>query len=122
MPADRFNIDDHVLRVALPAPHGKPELEAFAGQLASTPLNTGRPLWTFHLIEHYQGGSALIIRIHHCYADGMALMRVLATLTDDAAVGMGAARDVPGAAPAAIRGPGMFREWPISSRRACTTC
>ena len=111
VPADRFNIDDHVLRVALPAPHGKPELEAFAGELASTPLNTGRPLWTFHLIEHYQGGSALIIRIHHCYADGMALMRVLATLTDDAAVGMGAARDVPGAAPAAIRGPGMFREW-----------
>jgi diacylglycerol O-acyltransferase / wax synthase len=79
----RFNLDDHVLRIGLSAPAGKRELEALAGELASTPFNTGRPLWTFHLIERYQGGSALIIRIHHCYADGIALMHVLATLADD---------------------------------------
>jgi diacylglycerol O-acyltransferase len=102
--AERFNLDDHVLRVALPAPHGKPELEAFAGGLASTPLSTGRPLWTFHLIEHYQGGSALIIRIHHCYADGSALMHVLAALADDAP-------DVGSPAGPAPRGPGLFRQW-----------
>ncbi|MGC1387379.1 MAG: WS/DGAT domain-containing protein, partial [Steroidobacteraceae bacterium] len=53
-------------------------------ELASSPLNTGRPLWTFHLIERYQGGSALIVRIHHCYADGIALMHVLGALADDA--------------------------------------
>jgi diacylglycerol O-acyltransferase len=82
--AERFKLEDHVLRVALPAPHGKAELEEFAGELASTSLSTGRPLWTFHLVEHYQGGSALIIRIHHCYADGIALMHVLARLVDDA--------------------------------------
>jgi diacylglycerol O-acyltransferase len=112
--AERFNIDDHVLRVALPAPHGKAELEAFAGELASTPLNTGRPLWTFHLMEHYLGGSALIIRIHHCYADGTALMHVLGNLTDDAAGGAGGAGAAAyggTAAAAAVRGPGLFREW-----------
>jgi len=81
-PAAQFDIDDHVLRVALPSPAGIHELEALAGDLASTPLNAGRPLWTFHLVEQYQGGSALIIRIHHCYADGIALMRVLMRLAD----------------------------------------
>ncbi len=79
-----FKLEDHVLRVALPAPAGKVELEGLVGELASSPLNTGRPLWTFHLIERYQGGSALIVRIHHCYADGIALMHVLGALADDA--------------------------------------
>ncbi len=102
----KFDLDDHVLRVALPAPAGKTQLEALAGQLASAPLNTGRPMWTFHLIERYQGGSALIVRIHHCYADGIALMHVLANLADEdmpatlaAAApdaGGGAAKSVPG--------------------------
>jgi len=80
---EEFKLEDHVLRIALPAPAGKVELEALAGELASTPLNTGRPLWTFHLIERYKGGSALIVRIHHCYADGIALMHVLGSLADE---------------------------------------
>src|SRR5271169_5961267 len=101
---EEFKLEDHVLRIALPAPAGKIELEALAGELASTPLNTGRPLWTFHLIEHYQGGSALIIRIHHCYADGIALMHVLAALADDAP-------DVGSPAGPAPRSPGLFRQW-----------
>ncbi len=92
IPAEQFNLDDHVLRIALPAPAGKCELEALAGELASTPLNRGRPPWSFHLVERYRGGSALIVRIHHSYADGIALMHVLATLTDEHA-------DVPRAAP-----------------------
>ncbi len=81
-PAEQFNVDDHVLLVALPTPAGKRELEDLAGELASTPLHAGRPLWTFHLVEHYRGGSAIIVRIHHCYADGIALMHVLMQLAD----------------------------------------
>lgn len=81
-PAEQFDIDDHVLRVALPRPAGKRQLEDLTGELASTPFNTGRPLWTFHLVEHYQGGSAVIVRIHHCYADGIALVQVLLRLAD----------------------------------------
>ncbi|MCR6662257.1 MAG: wax ester/triacylglycerol synthase family O-acyltransferase [Luteimonas sp.] len=57
-------------------------LEQFASQLASTPLAKDRPLWQFHLIERYRGGSALVARIHHCYADGIALVQVLLSLTD----------------------------------------
>ena len=52
--------------------------------MASTPLDKTKPLWQFHLVENYDGGSALIIRIHHCYADGMALVQVMLSLTDTA--------------------------------------
>jgi WS/DGAT/MGAT family acyltransferase len=80
--SERFDVDDHVLRVALPGRAGQHELEALAGELASTQMNPARPLWAFHLVEHYRGGSAIIVRIHHCYADGIALVQVLLSLGD----------------------------------------
>ena len=82
VPSPQFDVNDHVLRVALPARAGQHELEALAGELASTPMNPARPLWTFHLVEHYGAGSAIIVRIHHCYADGIALVQVLLSLGD----------------------------------------
>ncbi len=75
-----FSLDDHLLLGALPAPGGQRELEALAGELAGTPLAAGRPLWAFHLIEQYGPGSAIIVRIHHCYGDGIALLGVLLSL------------------------------------------
>jgi diacylglycerol O-acyltransferase len=79
-----FNLDDHLLSAALPNPGGQQELQAFAGELSGTPLPAGRPLWTFHLIERYGRGSAIVVRIHHCYGDGVALMQVLLSLADPA--------------------------------------
>ena len=78
----QFDVNDHVQRVALPARAGQRELEVLAGELASTPMNPARPLWSFHLVERYRGGSAIIARIHHCYADGIALVQVLLSLAD----------------------------------------
>ena len=80
--APQFDLDDHVLRSALPMPAGQRELETLVGELASTPFSVGRPPWTFHLVENYQGGSAIIVRIHHSYADGVALTQVLLSLAD----------------------------------------
>ena len=77
-----FDLDWHVRLTALPGRAGKRELERLTSQLASTPLDQTKPLWQFHLIEKYNGGSALITRIHHCYADGIALVQVLLSLTD----------------------------------------
>lgn len=79
---DTFDLNWHVRRAALPSPAGKADLEEYVSNLASTPLDHSKPLWQFHLIENYQGGSALVMRIHHCYADGMALVQVLLSLTD----------------------------------------
>jgi diacylglycerol O-acyltransferase / wax synthase len=79
---DRFDIDAHLHRVALPAPGDKQSLEALVGDLMSTPLDMSKPLWQFHLIEGYRGGSVLLSRLHHCIADGIALIQVLLSLTD----------------------------------------
>ena len=40
------------------------------------------PLWRYHLIEHYDGGSAMIARVHHCIGDGIALISVVMSITD----------------------------------------
>jgi len=77
-----FDLDWHVQATALPGRADKRAMERFVSQLASSPLDHGRPLWQFHLVEHYRGGSALVARIHHSYADGMALVQVLLSLTD----------------------------------------
>ena len=79
-----FDIGRHVLRTALPGRADKAELEHLASDLMSAPLDFSKPMWQFHLVEDYQGGSAVILRIHHCYADGIALIHVLLSLTDSA--------------------------------------
>jgi len=82
MPDEDFNINDHVRRTALPGAADQAELEILVSQLASTPLNKSRPLWQFHIVENYVDGPAIIIRIHHCIADGIALVQVFLSLTD----------------------------------------
>ncbi|MEO7013351.1 MAG: wax ester/triacylglycerol synthase family O-acyltransferase [Dokdonella sp.] len=79
-----FDLDWHVRVAALPGAADKAELEKFVGELASTPLDHSKPLWQFHVVENYRGGSVLVGRIHHCYADGMALVQVMLSLTDTA--------------------------------------
>lgn len=85
-----FDIDWHVRPAALPGTAGKSELEAFVSGLASAPLDRSKPLWQFHIVENYVApdggeGGVLVARIHHCYADGLALVQVLLSLTDTAA-------------------------------------
>ncbi len=80
---DRFSLDHHLKRVSLGRAAGDAELQALAGRLASEPLDPTRPLWQFHLVGSYRGGCALVTRIHHCIADGMALVGVLLSLTDE---------------------------------------
>ena len=80
-----FDIHRHVVREKLVRRKGQSEQEALqarCGELATTPLDPAHPLWTFHLIEVYEGGSALIARIHHCIGDGIALISVTLSITD----------------------------------------
>jgi len=82
---DDFNLRAHLIRIGLPQPAGKEELEDLVSSLMSTPLDFTKPLWQFHFIDNYRGGSALIARLHHCIGDGIALIRVLLSMTDDSA-------------------------------------
>jgi diacylglycerol O-acyltransferase len=80
-----FDIGRHVVLETLSAPDGHSEREALqevCAELAGTPLDPDLPLWQFHLVENYEGGSAVIVRIHHCIGDGIALVSVVMSITD----------------------------------------
>jgi WS/DGAT/MGAT family acyltransferase len=78
-----FDIARHIKRARLPGAGAKVELEAFVAELCSQPLDQAHPLWQFHIIEDYEGGVALVPRFHHALADGMALVAVLLSMTDE---------------------------------------
>ncbi len=80
-----FDLARHVTTHRLRRRRGQGEREALqdrVGQLAVQRLDPLHPLWHFELIEHCAGGSALIARIHHCIADGIALIGVMMSLVD----------------------------------------
>lgn len=78
-----FDIDAHVHRVGLAEPHKKESLEELVSDLMGHPLDFSKPPWQFHLVEDFDGGSALIGRLHHCIGDGIALIHVLISLADE---------------------------------------
>jgi WS/DGAT/MGAT family acyltransferase len=78
----RFDIANHVSHVALPSPGGERALRDLVSELMSTPLDMSKPLWHVHLVEGHDGGSVVVVRIHHAIADGIALVRVMLSLTD----------------------------------------
>jgi WS/DGAT/MGAT family acyltransferase len=79
------DIHEHVVREKLERHRhadAQAALQHRIGELAMEPLDRARPLWKMHLVEDYDGGSALIVRIHHCIADGVALILVTLGLVD----------------------------------------
>ncbi len=82
---EQFDIQRHVVRATLARkPPGREQeaLQDRLAELAVTPLPHDRPLWQFNLVENYQGGSAMMVRIHHCIADGIALIAVTQSMVD----------------------------------------
>jgi WS/DGAT/MGAT family acyltransferase len=77
-----FDIAAHLHHIALPEPGDQHALQRLASTVMSMPLDMGRPLWHFYLVDGYRGGSAVIVRLHHCIADGIALARVFLSLVD----------------------------------------
>ena len=80
-----FDIERHVVVGTLDPRPGESEchaLQRLCGELATTPLNHAHPLWQFQLVESYEGGAAVIVRIHHCIGDGIALVSVVMSITD----------------------------------------
>ena len=90
----KFDLANHVVLETLPkAPkggHQQGALQDRVALLATQRLDPKRPLWQIHLIEDYTGpdgikGSAMVVRIHHCIADGIALISVTMSLVDGGA-------------------------------------
>jgi WS/DGAT/MGAT family acyltransferase len=89
----RFELEHHVHRRELPAPGDDTVLRELVSDLVTSPLERSRPLWAMHLLDRPDGGCALVVRIHHCIVDGIALAQLMLSLTD-------ATSDAPADAPA----------------------
>ena len=77
------DLDYHLRRTHIPAPGGRRELDQVVGDIASTPLDRRRPLWEFHFAEGMANQKfALIGKVHHALADGVASANLLAKAMD----------------------------------------
>ena len=81
-----FNIGYHVRHTALPAPGSVEQLRLLVSRIFSQRLDRSKPLWELWLVEGYQGGFALVSKVHHAVVDGVSgadLTTVLFDLSRD---------------------------------------
>lgn len=79
-----FELDRHVRRVALPAPGDDTALFDLTADIMARRLDRERPLWECWVIEGLEHDSwAILIKLHHCIADGIAATNTLIRLFDD---------------------------------------
>jgi diacylglycerol O-acyltransferase len=78
-----FDLDNHLHRVALPAPGGEAELRAMVAAVMGQLLDPDLPPWEMHVVEGLEGGRiGLIAKIHHSVIDGVAGVQLMAQLLD----------------------------------------
>ena len=81
-----FDIAHHLHRVALPYPGNDAELFGLIASIMEQRLDRDRPLWECWIIEGLADNRwALLMKIHHCIADGIATAQMLAKLSDGGA-------------------------------------
>ncbi len=79
-----FDLARHLHRIALPHPGGDAELFEMVATLMERRLDRERPLWECWIIEGLSEGRwAVLTKIHHCIADGIATAQLLAKFSDD---------------------------------------
>jgi len=78
-----FDLSRHVRRVAVPRPGDDDELFRVVADVLERRLNRDRPLWECWVIEGLKGNRwAILMKIHHCMADGISAIRILTQLCD----------------------------------------
>lgn len=79
-----FDLARHIVAVRRDDIRTQDDLQRYLGEVAAQPLPGDRPLWQLQLLEDFDGGSALVCRLHHCLGDGVALIPILFELVDPA--------------------------------------
>ena len=78
-----FDIARHIRRRALPHPGDETELFRLVADAMSWRLDRDRPLWEIWVIEGLTDDRwAMLMKVHHCIADGIATAHMLAGLAD----------------------------------------
>ncbi|MDT5226556.1 MAG: diacylglycerol O-acyltransferase / wax synthase, partial [Mycobacterium sp.] len=79
-----FDISRHVRRIALPRPGDDTELFRVVADVLERRLDRDRPLWECWVIEGLKGNRwAILMKVHHCMADGISAIRILSHLCDE---------------------------------------
>jgi diacylglycerol O-acyltransferase len=76
-----LRIENHIERVDLTLPVAESVIEELVNLKMNTPLDFTHPLWKVTLVDNHPDGSIIIVRVHHCIADGISLMQVLLQMT-----------------------------------------
>ena len=87
---DETNLDisHHVRRAALPRPGDDAALFRWVAEVMERRLDRDRPLWECWIVDGLAHNRwAILMKVHHCIADGIAATHVLARLCDDGAGG-----------------------------------
>jgi diacylglycerol O-acyltransferase / wax synthase len=80
-----FDISRHLHRLALPHPGDDAELFEMVATVMERRLDRERPLWECWIIEGLSDNQwAVLTKIHHCIADGIATTQMLAKFSDNA--------------------------------------
>jgi WS/DGAT/MGAT family acyltransferase len=78
-----FDLDYHLRPMQVDDPGGRRELDELIGQIASTPLDRAHPLWQVYFVEGMaEGRVAVVGKVHHALADGVASANLLARAMD----------------------------------------
>lgn len=81
-----FDLAHHLRRIAVPQPGDDPEVFRLVADVMSRRLDRSRPLWEIWVIEGLAHGRwAMLMKVHHCIADGIATAHMLAGLSDHGA-------------------------------------
>ena len=79
----QFRLENHLHRIAVPAPGTLRELALVVGDLAGRPLERSQPLWEMWVVEGLEGGRlALVTKLHHSMLDGASGATQMAQLLD----------------------------------------
>jgi len=79
----QFEIGHHIRRATVPKPGRARQLHRLAGEIYAKPLDRSRPLWEAWLLEGLSAGRwAILFKVHHCMADGVGGVDLLAEVFD----------------------------------------
>lgn len=79
----RFDIEHHVRAAEVPEPRDEAALLRLSCELNEPALDRSRPLWEMWFLTGLTDGRvAMLVRVHHVVADGIALLGLLGTLFD----------------------------------------
>jgi diacylglycerol O-acyltransferase len=95
VPDESFELDRHVRDGGRAKDHAA--LERAVAALMEDPLDRDMPLWSIDAIALAEGRTAVVLRMHHCMADGTTAMRIVGKLLLD--------EDTEGPRPAPTEGP-----------------